>query len=47
MTNQYALDRITSETWRATCKKCGKPFRSDVKSKAVRKVLDHLRECKG
>lgn len=43
MTN-YTLVPITSETWLATCGLCGKPFRSDVKAKAEKKVLDHLRD---
>jgi hypothetical protein len=43
----YSLAPITSETWEASCNKCGKPFRSDVKEKAIKKVLDHVKDCGG
>jgi uncharacterized Zn finger protein len=41
MSEQYDLQKVTTETYVATCKKCGRVFRSDVKSKAVQRVTRH------
>jgi hypothetical protein len=45
--SDYKLSSITTETWTATCKICGKPFRSDVQSKAIARVKEHLRDKHG
>lgn len=44
MSEEYKLRSVTSETWMTTCNTCGKPFRSDVKEKAIKKVKDHIRD---
>ena len=44
MAREYKLNKVTTETYVATCKKCSKPFISDVKSKAIDKVKDHFRD---
>lgn len=42
---------ITSETYQAKCKvkvggrECGRAFNSDVRSKAVKKIADHIRDA--
>ncbi len=43
----YTINKITLETYVATCGVCKKPFRSDDKEKAIRKVESHIRDKHG
>ena len=45
--SDYDLQSVTTETWTATCNLCGRPFRSDVKAKAIARVKEHLRDKHG
>ena len=44
MAKEYKLKKITTETYVAACKACGKQFASDVKQKAIDKAKDHYRD---
>jgi transcription elongation factor Elf1 len=47
MAKEYSLIKVTTETYIATCTMCGKPFRSDVETKAIQKVTSHYTDKHG
>lgn len=47
MSKPYRVGKVTSETWEAVCKKCGKPFRNDAKWKVIKRVEDHIKDAHG
>lgn len=44
MAKEYKLKKITTETYVAACKACGKQFVSDVKQKTIDKVKNHYKD---